>query len=154
MQDLRGLSLSVACEISKSGYTHTSVPPILKSFCADELITVLPRCLSTKLFSVYAKNQCKFMEARFLNNSETEMIISFDPKSGEKHREKRGETKWPNRVHGETSENMQRNVETMEHPGRNAERMRIHSDESDSIPNFFNNTKLVQKSDTDARTCT
>ena len=87
------------------------------------------------------------MEARFLNNSETEMIISFDPKSGEKHREKRGETKWPNRVHGETSENMQRNVETMEHPGRNAERMRIHSDESDSIPNFFNNTKLVQKSD-------
>merc|ERR1739847_260780 len=76
--DLRNLLTYIACEISRNGWGAAAAPSYLKTFCAGEVMAALPRALTTKLFAVYAKNQCKFMESRFLDAAEHEMLLKFE----------------------------------------------------------------------------
>lgn len=68
---------SISADISTSGYHTSSIPNYLKTFLAGELLSSLPRNLVEKLFQVYHENRCKYVECKFLNQTETEVLIKF-----------------------------------------------------------------------------
>merc|ERR1712087_901017 len=75
--DLPQLLQSISLNISKNGFNSSTIPTFLRTFCAGELISALPPNLVMSLFKCFAEDRCKYLDAKFVDKSDKQIIITF-----------------------------------------------------------------------------